>query len=106
MHIYASDYYESALGAQGDVSFGSMDETALLAVGILLEEAAGHILGETGDLALVEGEEISDHDGAPDVQSLGLRDSARESEEAEPSPEDEPNERRKRKKRKFRHPPE
>ena len=106
MHIYASEYYESALGAQGDVSFGSMDETALLAVGILLEEAAEHILGETGDLALVEGEEISDHDGEPDVQSLGLLDSAQELEEAEPSPDNEPKERRRHKRRKIRHPPE
>lgn len=35
-----------------------MDETALIAMGILLEEAAKESLGETGDMALVEGEEI------------------------------------------------
>ena len=105
MHIYASEYYESALGAQGDVSFGSMDETALLAVGILLEVAAENILGETGDLALVEGEEISDHDGEPDVQRLGLLDPAQQVEEAEPSPDNEPKERRRHKRRKIRHPP-
>lgn len=34
----------------------SMDETALLAFGILLEEAGRGALGETGDLAFVEGE--------------------------------------------------
>ncbi|KAG7002207.1 hypothetical protein G7Y79_00028g062280 [Physcia stellaris] len=105
VHIYASEYYESALGAQGDVSFGSMDETALLAVGILLEEAAEHILGETGDLAFVEGEEISDHDGEPDVQRLGLLDPAQEPEEAEPSTDNESKDTRRHKKRKIRHPP-
>ena len=33
-----------------------MDETALLAMGILLEEAGGVALGETGDLVFVEEE--------------------------------------------------
>lgn len=40
----------------------SMDDTALLAVGILMEELAELALGETGDLVLVEGERISDDD--------------------------------------------
>lgn len=31
-----------------------MDETALIALGILLEETAKETLGETGDLALIE----------------------------------------------------
>lgn len=40
-----------------------MDETALLAMAILLEEVAKESLGETGDLVFVEGEkEISDPD--------------------------------------------
>lgn len=34
-----------------------MDETALLAMGILLEEAAAEALGETGDLVFVEGDD-------------------------------------------------
>ena len=34
----------------------SMDETALLAMGILLEEAVKHSLGENGHLVFVEGE--------------------------------------------------
>lgn len=33
-----------------------MDETALLAMGILVEELANEALGDTGDLVLVEGE--------------------------------------------------
>lgn len=32
-----------------------MDETALLALGILLEETAEQLLGKSGDLALTEG---------------------------------------------------
>lgn len=40
-----------------------MDETALLAMAILLEEVAKESLGETGDLVFVEGEkEASDSD--------------------------------------------
>ena len=35
-----------------------MDETALIAMGILLEEMAKESLGKTGDLVLVEGEAI------------------------------------------------
>ena len=40
--------------------FESLDETALLSLGILLEEMAEHVLGDTGDLAFVEGEGIDD----------------------------------------------
>ncbi|KAL8714653.1 MAG: hypothetical protein Q9220_001602 [cf. Caloplaca sp. 1 TL-2023] len=54
IHEYASDFYK-AIGDIGRVDFKSMDETALMAMGILLEEAAASVLGETGDLALVEG---------------------------------------------------
>lgn len=42
-----------------------MDETALIAMGILLEEMAKEALGETGDLVLVEGEGISDSERLP-----------------------------------------
>jgi hypothetical protein len=59
IHAYASDFY----GAQGDgmeVMAGNMDGTALLALGILLEEVAREQLGENGDLALLEGEEESE----------------------------------------------
>ena len=55
IHTYASDFYSRAFGDKGKVDVLSMDETALLAFGILLEEAALQILGETGDLALVGG---------------------------------------------------
>ena len=42
------------------MDFESLDETALLGIGILLEEMTGHALGETGDLAFVEGEEVDE----------------------------------------------
>ncbi|KAL8918105.1 MAG: hypothetical protein Q9208_007545 [Pyrenodesmia sp. 3 TL-2023] len=56
VHAYASDFYGRVLGEEeGKVSFGSLDETALLAVGVLLEEEVGRLVGGTGDLAFVEG---------------------------------------------------
>ena len=57
IHVYASDFYGRATLEKGMGDFNSMDETALLAMGILLEEAAKEILGESGDLVFVEGEE-------------------------------------------------
>ena len=59
IHTYASDYYHRATVDKGQFDFYSMDETALLAIGILLEEAANHSLGATGDLAFVEGQEVA-----------------------------------------------
>ena len=60
MHTYASDFYGRGTKYGGLVDFESMDETALICLGILLEEMAEHVLGETGDLAFVEGEEIDE----------------------------------------------
>lgn len=41
---------------RGRCDFRSLDETALIAIGVLLEEAALEVLGETGDMVLVEPE--------------------------------------------------
>ena len=62
LHAYVSDYYfctgAGDLASDGGVAnLRSMDETALLAMGILMEEAARQRLGETGDLALVEADD-------------------------------------------------
>jgi hypothetical protein len=58
LHCYASDYYSRT---QGDlVDSRSMDETALIALGILMEEALQ--LEQTADLALTEGRGVEDHD--------------------------------------------
>ena len=52
IHAYSSDFY-AAVGARvdrGGIEFWSLDETALLALGILLEEVASEALGKTGYL--------------------------------------------------------
>ncbi|KAJ5514470.1 hypothetical protein N7463_004022 [Penicillium fimorum] len=62
IHAYAADYYEYATADNGKDDHQTMDETALLAMGILIEEMAKEELGETGDLALVEGQELSEEE--------------------------------------------
>jgi hypothetical protein len=52
IHAYASDFY--SISPEGDVAFGSMNGTALVAMGILLEEMCAEDMGETGHLALLE----------------------------------------------------
>ena len=69
IHAYASDFYGRAVKGKGKVDFESLDETALLAVGILMEEMARDALGETGDLAFVEGEN-SGLNGTEEVATL------------------------------------
>lgn len=56
IHTYVSDFYSRAMSDGGKHDVRSMDETALLAIGILLEAAAAGALGKTGDLAFLEGE--------------------------------------------------
>lgn len=60
IHAYASDFYGSeSLRRQGggkSKDWESMDETALTAMGILLEEAAAEALGDSGHLAFLEQE--------------------------------------------------
>ena len=74
IHAYAADYYGAlSRDTKSSADFRSLDETALLAMGILLEEAAAHHLGNSGDLALVEQAEV-DHglDGDGDVSDPSL----------------------------------
>jgi hypothetical protein len=70
IHTYSSDFYHNATLDGGRDDFRSMDETALIAMGILLEEMAKESLGDTGDLVLVEGEKISDSDNRTGGMSL------------------------------------
>jgi hypothetical protein len=56
IHAYASDFYSTATEDRGKCDFRSLGETALIALGVLLEEAAAQVLGETGDMVLVEPE--------------------------------------------------
>lgn len=60
IHAYVSDFYARAAPDGGKHDVRSLDETALLAMGFLLEEAAAEALGRTGDLALVE-DAAADH---------------------------------------------
>ncbi|KZF24787.1 hypothetical protein L228DRAFT_245802 [Xylona heveae TC161] len=62
IHSYTADYYDRDRtgGGKALADWKSMDETALLAMGILLEEAAKASLGDAGDLVFVEGEEDAD----------------------------------------------
>jgi len=60
IHTYTSDYYASATTNRGLGDWHSMDGTALIALGILLEESAREALGETGDMVFVEGEEVEE----------------------------------------------
>ncbi|PSS27461.1 hypothetical protein M430DRAFT_154429 [Amorphotheca resinae ATCC 22711] len=56
LHCYASDFYSRATTDGGSGDWRSLDETALIALGILMEEATRDVLGETGDLVFTEGE--------------------------------------------------
>lgn len=60
-----------------------MDETALIAFGVLMEELAEEVLGETGDLALVEGAredeekafvDVDEDEVKPSVEPKGVND--------------------------------
>lgn len=58
LHCYTSDFYSHAAVNAGGGDWRSMDETALIALGILMEEAVRGSLGETGDLVFTEGEDL------------------------------------------------
>ncbi|KAL9028207.1 MAG: hypothetical protein Q9196_003398 [Gyalolechia fulgens] len=82
VHAYASDFYGKILGEEVRVSWGSLDETALMALGVLLEEEMERLLGATGDLVFVEGAQRKGDggDGAPgrSKQTTGVRRRRRE----------------------------
>lgn len=91
IHNYSCHFYSrlpktGALGrdAERNIDEQSMDETALLAFGILLEETGREILGKRGDLVFTEGMDVG-HERQPasdlnqavgfldvDMQSQGL----------------------------------
>ena len=91
LHAYAADFYEFATEDHGLHDHHSMDETALIAFGILVEEMAKEALGETGDLVLIEGEEVSDTFDGPAPQrnaasSSRSRDSSQRRKRPHPMP--------------------
>ncbi|KAA8648883.1 hypothetical protein EYZ11_006421 [Aspergillus tanneri] len=77
IHAYSAEFYDNATIDRGQIDYKSMDETALIAMGIMIEEMARESLGETGDLVLVEGEEVpSDDNGdqlAPKIGRVGRK---------------------------------
>lgn len=60
VHKYAAGYYSAHAYGEVNHNYRSLDETALIAFGILLEEAAAEGLGETADMVLVEPEGLDD----------------------------------------------
>ncbi|KAL5050579.1 hypothetical protein BDW71DRAFT_103407 [Aspergillus fruticulosus] len=58
IHSYTADFYDQAVSANGRANHYSMNGKSLLFMGVLLEELAKESLGDTGDLALVEGDNI------------------------------------------------
>lgn len=56
VHSYVSDFYAVTTAHEGAKDHRTFDGSALLALGILLEEASVEVLGENGDMALVEPE--------------------------------------------------
>lgn len=69
IHAYTADYYDYTTLDHGLDDHQSMDETALIAMGILIEELARESLGETGDLVLVEGQELLEEHSENDITS-------------------------------------
>lgn len=85
VHSYSSHFYTALAAARrsevaaiaaaaGNVDERSMDETALLAFGILLEETGREVLGRKGDLVFTEGAEV-DQDAEPgdDADIVGFK---------------------------------
>ncbi|KAI2625018.1 hypothetical protein GGR54DRAFT_546473 [Hypoxylon sp. NC1633] len=90
IHAYSSSFYGALAARQAgplsssagapprNIDERSMDETALLAFGILLEEAGREVLGSTGDLVFTEGVELEldqnqDQDGDEEPGDGGAR---------------------------------
>ena len=77
IHRYVSEFYATRYPRDPDhgdnVDVQSLDESALLAFGILLEEACRTCLGSTGDLALTEahGRSRNRHEEDADYQIIG-----------------------------------
>ncbi|OLN86390.1 hypothetical protein CCHL11_06378 [Colletotrichum chlorophyti] len=93
VHSYASHFYAVLGGPKRNSSYQvgtrsiderSMDESALLAFGILLEEAGRDILGAKGDMVFTEGEEVTAPDDATQESRSALHLSANTDAEQNP----------------------
>ena len=54
IHSYSADFYAKTAVHDADLTYRSLDGSALIALGVLLEESCDTLLGETGHLALLE----------------------------------------------------
>lgn len=71
LHAFMSKKFARSEDQVNERLFKSLDETALLALGILLEETVSEALGETGDLAFLEGDEdATESEGRKDDEGL------------------------------------
>lgn len=59
---YAGHFYANTVDSRRTEHFSSMNGTALIAMGVLLEELGEELLGKTGDMVLVEREDGDDYD--------------------------------------------
>ena len=73
VHAYTADYYHHLALKNGRYDHYTMDETALLAVGILVEEMARDSLGQCGDLVLLEGQLSDEEEVAMSDTTTGSR---------------------------------
>ncbi|KAL1643482.1 hypothetical protein SLS58_004841 [Diplodia intermedia] len=82
LHAHSSEAYAQAYGRHARRLYRSLDETALLALGILVEEAAAGVFDETGALKLEKTEE----DVGAKVEDDGSRPGSRGKRKRDPSP--------------------
>lgn len=68
---YAGHLYANVIDGRRAECFSSMNGTALIAMGVLLEEMSNEILGETGDLVLAEHEHDDDDDDGDIEDTMG-----------------------------------
>lgn len=59
VHAHTADFYDQAVTTNGGANHYSMNGKSFMFMGVLLEELAKESLGETGDMALVEGDNLS-----------------------------------------------
>jgi hypothetical protein len=70
LHCYTAEFYSRATADGGIGDWRSMDETALLALGLLMEEVCRDALGDTGDMVFTEGEPEYNHDSALEASNF------------------------------------
>jgi hypothetical protein len=81
LHAYVSKLYSRTQEPGFQQTWKCMDETALIALGILIEETVSSELGETGDFALVEAARSDEEDALADQDSPSFPQADRHSSE-------------------------